>query len=114
MSLVAQQDAHADWLETEAYHADAQEERRRANLAASWDDCLKQRNIDAEIGGGFYGDMIEVLNDACSDGDQTINRALMQALIHCAAKGQIEAVEALGKAKGFFINKTMEFENGKN
>lgn len=53
--------------------------------------------------------MIEVLNDACSDADQTINRKLMQALIHCAHKGQIEAVEALGEVKEFFITKTMEF-----
>ena len=113
MSLVEQQDAHADWLEAEADRADAQEDRRRADLSECWDDCLKQRDIDAEIGGGFYGDMIEVLDDACSDGDQTINRALMQALVHCAAKGQIEAVEALDKVKGFFINRTMEFENGK-
>lgn len=35
----------------------------------------------------------------------------MQALVHCAAKGQIEAVEAMEKVKEFFINETMEFEN---
>lgn len=111
MSLVAQQDAHADWLERQADKADAREERRREDLTECWNDCLKHRGIDAEIGGGFYGDMIEVLNAACSDGDQTINRALMQALVHCAAKGQIEAVEALNKVKEFFINQTMGFEN---
>ena len=110
MSLAEQQDAHADWLESEAARADAQEESQRQELAECWDDCLKQRDIDAEIGGGFYGDLIEVLNDACSDGDQTINRALMQALVHCAAKGQIEAVEALDKVKDYFVGQTMEFK----
>lgn len=109
MSLVAQQDAHADWLERQAKAADAQEERIAAELREAWDGCLQARNIDAPIGGGHYSDLIEVLSDACSDMDQTINRALMQALIHCAAKGQIEAVEALDKVKAFFVNKTMGF-----
>lgn len=110
MSLVAQRDAHADWLESEYDLADAREARQRQELAKCWDDCLKQRSIDAPIGGGFYSDMIEVLNDSCSS-EETINRALMQALIHCAHKGQIEAIEAMNKVKEFFITKTMEFEN---
>lgn len=110
MSLVEQQDAHAEWLERKA---DAHDERRRAELEAIWDDCLKQRNLDAPIGGGYYSDLIEVLGDACSDSDQAINCALMQAVIDCAEKGQPEAVAALELVKGFFINKTMELENGK-
>jgi hypothetical protein len=109
MGLAEQQDAHDDWLETQAENADHIEGRQRALLGVEWDDCLRQRSIDAPIGGGYYGDMIEVLGDACSDGDQTINRALMQALVHCAAKGQIEAVEALEKVKEFFVNTIMEF-----
>jgi hypothetical protein len=109
MNMAEHLDQHADWLESQADIADARDERRRAGLAMVWGDCLKQRNIDAEIGGGYYSDLIEVLNDACSDGDQTINRALMQALVHCAAKGQIEAIEALDKVKDFFVTKTMEF-----
>lgn len=107
--MVLHLDAHADWLEREAQRADAREERQRAGLSMAWADCLKHRSIDTPIGGGYYSDLIEVLNDVCSDGDQTINRVLMQSLVHCAAKGQIEAVEALDKVKAFFINKTMEF-----
>jgi hypothetical protein len=109
MSLVDQLDAHADWLESEANKANSKEERQAALLGVAWDECLRQRSIDAPIGGGYYSDLIEVLGDACSDGDQTINRALMQALVHCAAKGQIEAVEALDQVKAFFVTKTMEF-----
>lgn len=110
MNMVEHLDVHADWLERQAEKADAREERESARLAIEWDDCLRQRNIDAPIGGGYYSDLIEVLGDACSDGDQTINRALMQALVHCAAKGQIEAIEALDKVKAFFVTKTMEFK----
>lgn len=109
MNMVEHLDVHADWLEREAEKADAREEREGERLAIQWADCLKQRDIDAPIGGGYYSDLIEVLGDACSDGDQTINRACMQALVHCAAKGQPEAVEALDKVKTFFITKTMEF-----
>ena len=109
MLMVEHLDAHAYWLEREADRADAQEERRRADLEIAWADCLRQRNIDAPIGGGYYSDLIEVLGDACSDCDQTINRTLMQGLVHCAAKGQIEAIEALEQVKVFFIAKTMEF-----
>lgn len=109
MNMVESLDLHADWLERQAEKEDAREERRRAQLAEGWDGCLKQRNIDAPIAGGYYSDLIEVLGDACSDGDQTINRALMQALVHCAHKGQIEAIEALDKVKAFFVTKTMEF-----
>ena len=109
MNMVEQLDAHADWQERQADKADAVEEWQAQQLREAWDVCLKARSIDAEISGGYYGDLIEVLNDACSDGDQTINRALMQALINCAANGQIEAVEALEKVKAFFVNKTMGF-----
>ena len=110
MSLVDQQDAHADWQERHAEAADDREERQAQQLSEAWDECLRHRSIDAPIGGGYYGDLIEVLNDACSDGDQTINRALMQALVHCAANGQIEAVEALDKVKDYFVGQTMEFK----
>jgi hypothetical protein len=109
MNMVAQLDAHADWLERQAEAADDREERQAQQLRESWDACLKQRDIDAPISGGYYSDLIEVMSDACSDMDQTINRALMQALVHCAAKGQVEAVEALETVKAFFVNKTMEF-----
>jgi hypothetical protein len=109
MNMVEQLDAHADWQERQAEAADGREERQAQQLREAWDECLKARDIDAEISGGYYGDLIEVLNDACSDGDQTINRALMQALVHCAANGQVEAVEALDMVKAFFVNKIMEF-----
>jgi hypothetical protein len=109
MNIVEHLDAHADWLESQADKADAHAEYQRARLAIEWDDCLKQRDIGAQIGGGYYGDLLEVLGDACSDADQTINRALMQALVDCAAKGQIEAVQALEKVKAFFVTETMEF-----
>lgn len=109
MNMVEHLDLHADWLERQADKADALEERQAALLGVAWDDCLRHRNIDAPIGGGYYSDLIEVLDDACSDGNQTINRTLMQALVHCAAKGQIEAMEALDQVKDFFITKTMEF-----
>jgi hypothetical protein len=109
MDMAEHLDIHADWLERQADKADAREDRRRAQLAEGWDGCLKHRSIDAPIAGGYYSDLIEVLGDACSDGDQTINRAIMQALVHCAHKGQIEAVEALDQVKAFFVNKTMEF-----
>jgi hypothetical protein len=109
MNMVEHLDAHADWLEGQADKAEAHEERQRAGLALAWADCLKHRDIDTPIGGGYYSDLIEVLGDACSGGDQAINRACMQALVHCAAKGQIEAVEALDKVKAFFVTKTMEF-----
>lgn len=109
MNMVEQLDAHADWQERQAEAADGREERQTQQLREAWDECLKARNIDAEISGGYYGDLIEVLNDACSDGDQTIHRACMQALVNCAANGQIEAVDALDKVKAFFVNKTMEF-----
>ena len=108
MNMVEQLDAHADWQERQAEAADGREERQ-ARLREAWDDCLAQRNIDAPIGGGYYGDLIEVMDDACSDGDQTIHRACMQALVNCAANGQIEAVEALDKVKAFFVAKTLEF-----
>lgn len=109
MNMVEHLDVHADWLERQAEKADAHEEREGERLAIQWADCLKQRDIDAPLGAGYYTDLMEVLNDACSDGDQTINRACMQALVHCAAKGQPEAIEALDKVKAFFITKTMEF-----
>jgi hypothetical protein len=109
MNMVEHLDAHAEWLENQAIKADAYEDHRRAGLRMAWADCLKQRNIDTPIGGGYYSNLIEVLNDACSDGDQTINRALMQALVDCAAKGQAEAVQALDKVRAFFVTKTMEF-----
>lgn len=108
MNMVEHLDVHADWLEREAEAADALEDRRRADLAEGWDGCLKHRSIDAPIGGGYYTDLIEVLNDVCSS-EEAINRALMQALVHCAAKGQIEAMDALDQVKAFFITKTMEF-----
>jgi len=111
MNMVDQLDAHADWQERQADASDKHEEEQIKHLQDEWDACLRQRSIDAEIGGDYYGDLIEVLNEACSDLDQTINRALMQALVHCAAKGQVEAVEALDKVKDFFINKTMDFKN---
>ena len=109
MNMVEQLDAHADWLERQADKADGREERQAQQLREAWDECLKARNIDAEISGGYYGDLIEVMDDACSDGDQTIHRALMQALVNCAANGQVEAVEALDMVKAFFVNKIMEF-----
>ncbi len=109
MNMVEHLDVHADWLERQAEAADEREARQVNGLRMAWADCLKQRNIDTPIGGGYYSDLIEVLNDACSDGDQTINRACMQALVHCAAKGQIEAIEALNSVKAFFVTKTMEF-----
>ena len=109
MNMVEHLDAHADWLERQADKADAHEEHQRAGLALAWADCLKHRDIDTPIGGGYYSDLIEVLNDACSDGDQTINRALMQALLDCAANCQTEAIESLDKVKAFFVTKTMEF-----
>ena len=109
MNMVEQLDAHADWQERQAEAADGREEWQAQQLREAWDECLKARNIDAEISGGYYGDLIEVLGDACSDGDQTINRVLMQALVNCAANGQTEAIEALDKVKAFFVNKIMEF-----
>ena len=109
MNMVEHQDLHADWLESQADKADAHNERQRARLGIEWDDFLTQRDFDATIGGGYYDDLHEVLGDACSDGDQTINRALMQAIVDCAAKGQIEAVQALEKVKAFFVTETMEF-----
>ena len=109
MNMVEQLDAHADWQERQTGAADALEEWQAQELREVWDDCLKARSIDAGISGGLYDDLMEVLDDACTDGDQTINRALMQALVHCAAKGQIEAVEALDKVKDFFVTKTLEF-----
>ena len=109
MNMVETLDAHADWQERQAEAADKRDERAADKLREAWDDCLKARNIDAEISGGYYGDLIEVLGDACSDGDQTINRALMQALVNCAANGQTEAVQALEMVKAFFVNKIMEF-----
>jgi len=111
MGLAEILDAHADWQERQADASDKHEEEQIKHLQDEWDACLRQRSIDAEIGGDYYGDLIEVLNEACSDLDQTINRALMQALVRCAAKGQVEAVEALDKVKDFFINKTMDFKN---
>jgi hypothetical protein len=33
----------------------------------------------------------------------------MQALVDCAANGQVEAIEALDRVKAFFVNETMEF-----
>jgi len=109
MNMVEQLDAHAEWQERQAEAADALEEWQAQQLREAWDVCLKAQNIDAEISGGYYGDLIEVMDDACSDGDQTIHRACMQALVNCAANGQIEAVEALEMVKGFFVNKIMEF-----
>jgi hypothetical protein len=109
MNMIEQIDAHADWLERQADKADSKEDTKAALLGVAWDDCLRQRDIDALIGGGYYTNLIEVLNDACSGGDQKINRECMKALLHCAAKGQIEAIEALDKVKAFFIAKTMEF-----
>lgn len=109
MNMIEQIDAHADWMESEAVKADSKEECQAALIGAHWDECLRGRDIDAPIGGGFYGDLIEVLDDAQMNADQTINRAMMQALVHCAAKGQPEAVVALGKVKDFFITRTMEF-----
>lgn len=109
MNMIEQIDAHADWMERQADKADSKEDTQAALLGVAWDDCLRQRKADAPIGGGFYGDLLEVFSDACSQGDQTINQALMQALVDCAAKGQPEAVEALDKVKAFFVTKTMEF-----
>jgi hypothetical protein len=109
MNMVEHLDLHADWQERQAEAADERDERTADKLREGWDDCLKARSIDAGISGGLYDDLMEVLDDACTEGDQTINRALMQALVHCAAKGQIEAVEALDKVKAFFVIKTMEF-----
>jgi hypothetical protein len=109
MNMVEHLDVHADWQERQAEAADGREEWQAQQLREAWDDCLKARNIDAEISGGYYSDLIEIMDDACSDGDQTIHRALMQALVNCAANGQIEAVEALDKVKAFFVNKNMEF-----
>jgi hypothetical protein len=109
MNMVEHLDAHAEWLERQADKADAHNERQRAGLAFAWADCLKYRDIDTPIGGGYYSDLMEVLSDAEMDADQTINRALMQALVDCAAKGQVEAVQALDKVKAFFVTKTMEF-----
>lgn len=107
--MVEHLDLHSEWLVRRAEAAEVQEERSANDLAEAWDDCLKKRSIDAEIGGKYYSDLIEVLNNACSDGDQKINRALMQALVNCAANGQPDAVMALDKVKYFFITKTMEF-----
>ena len=109
MNMVEHLDVHADWLERQAEAADERDKRTADQLREGWDDCLKQRDIDAPIGGGYYSDLMEVLSDAEMDADQTINRALMQALVDCAAKGQVEAVEALDKVKDFFVTKTLEF-----
>ena len=109
MNMVEHLDLHADWQERESDRSDDHDERLAAEHRDAWNACVKQRNIDAEIGGGYYADLIEVLNDASSDVDQKINRALMQALVHCAAKGQIEAIEALDQVKDFFITKTLDF-----
>jgi hypothetical protein len=108
MNYVSQLDAHANWLESEADAADARAERQAECLSQDWDDCIKERNLDANIGGGYFQDLIEVLGEACSQGDQTINRALMQALVDLAVKGHPEAVQALDLVKDFFIEQTME------
>lgn len=110
MSYVSQLDAHADWLESQADAADAREEQFAEDLAEAWDDCLKARDLDAPIWGGYFSDMTEVLGEACSTADQTINRALMQALVDLANKGQVEAIQALDLVKDYFIEKTMEFK----
>jgi hypothetical protein len=109
MNMVEHLDVHADWIERQAQAKNERDERKSDELRKAWATCLQQRNIDTPIGGDYYSDLLEVLSDACSDGDQTINRACMQALVHCAAKGQIEAVEALDRVKDFFVTKTMEF-----
>ena len=111
MDMAEHLDMHADWQEREADKADAREDRLRATLATAWDECLADFNIDTPIGGGYYTDLIEVLNLACSDADQTIQRMCMQALVHCAAAGQADAIEALEKVKEFFITTTLEFHH---
>ena len=110
MGYIEQIDAHANWRESEAEAADARAERQAERIAQDWDDCVKERDLDAKIGGGYFQDLIEVLSEACSQGDQTINRALMQAVVDLAVKEHPEAVQALDLVKDFFVKKTMEFK----
>lgn len=103
MSYVAQLDAHADWLERKADQSDAREAARADAYREAWDDIIKQRSIDADTGMKYMPKLIDVFSEATCQNDDSIYRSLMQALVHCAAKGQIEAIEALDKVKSYFI-----------
>lgn len=110
MSMAEHLDAHANWLEHEAARADAQEERRADAYREAWDDMLKKRSIDAETGMKYMPKLIDVFSEVTCQNDDSIYRSLMQALVHCAAKGQIEAIEALEKVKDYFVSCCMEFD----
>jgi hypothetical protein len=107
MNYVSQLDAHANWQEAEADAADARAERQAECLAQDWDDCIKERNLDADPGGKWFMDLLEVMNDAaCSD--EKLNRALMQAIVDSAAQGHAGSIQALALVKDHFIERTME------
>jgi hypothetical protein len=107
MNYVSQLDAHADWLESEANAMDARAERQAEYLSQDWDDCLKERNVDADPGGKWFMDLLEVMNDAaCSD--EKLNKAMMQAIVDSAAQGHAGSIQALALVKDYFIEQTME------
>lgn len=108
MSYVAQLDAHADWLELQAERKDADEAARADSYRQAWDDMLKKRSIDAETGMKYMPKLIDVMSEASALNDDSIFRALMQGLLHCAHKGQIEAIEALDKLRDFFVGWQLE------
>jgi hypothetical protein len=91
--------------------ADAQEDRdsRRADeLRDDFDKIIAKRDINASTGIKQMPKLIDVMSEATCMTDDTIFRSMMQALVHCAAKGQIEAQEAMAEVKQFFVDSVME------
>jgi hypothetical protein len=76
---------------------------RADNYRAEFDKLIAARNIDAETGMKYMPRLIDVMGEATGLTDDGIFRSMMQALVHCAAKGQIEAVEAMDRVKQFFV-----------
>ena len=91
--------------------AEAQEMRdsaRADELRDEFNKLVKARDIDGATGVACMPRLFDVMSEATCLIDDTIFRKMMQALVHCAAKGQIEAVEAMAEVKQFFVDSVME------
>jgi len=101
----AQQDA--DDL-AEAY--EVRDSLRADELRKEFDALVQARDLNAETGIKHSPRLVDLMGEACGLMDDTIFKQMMQGLIHCAAKGQIEAVEGLEGLKQFFVEQVMEEE----
>lgn len=78
--------------------------------AAEFDALIQTRRLFEPTGLRACPTVYDVFVDGFAHQNDNIFKTAVQGLIHCAAKGQIEAVEALSELKTYFVQLKNEQE----